>query len=79
MNDHSCSFEPPTNSLRVKIIFRVGSTQSTFAETNVDCVDPTLQTVQYPGEFVPTILWVSGFGAGWFAAQEARRRVAPTA
>jgi hypothetical protein len=67
LNDYSCSFEPLTNNMRVKMIFFASELNRQFV------------SVQYPGEFVPTILWVSGVGAGWFAAQEARRRVAPAA
>ena len=35
--------------------------------------------IQYPGEFVPTILWIGGVAAGWFTAHEARIKAAPAA
>jgi hypothetical protein len=34
---------------------------------------------QYPGEFVPTILWVGGVGGSSLAAHEANKSTEPTA
>lgn len=40
---------------------------------------PRQSGLQYPGEFVPTILCVAGVDAGWFAEHEAKKTAAPAA